>query len=180
VSDPVIRLRHAVEDDATALGEAHGSAWEAAYGHIFEPAFLKPAADSRRLLWRQVINDLLVLPSFVLVAEIDGAVLGFANGAPADDGTPRGEIRGFYSSPAAWGTGSATLLMDEACSILAATFDEVVLWTLRDAYRARSFYEKSGFRVTGHERQQTLTNWLTGEGSTRTAVEYAKAGLKVT
>jgi GNAT superfamily N-acetyltransferase len=179
MSEPVIRLRHAAEADATALGEAHGAAWEAAYGNIFEPAFLKPAADSRRLLWRQVIANLLEPPSFVLVAEVDGAVLGYAHGAPADDGTDRGEIHGFYSNPLAWGTGSATLLMDEACSILAGTFTEVVLWTLRDAGRARAFYEKSGFRVTGREKQQLLTNWLTGEGVECTAVEYAKTGLDV-
>src|SRR4051812_33417958 len=149
VSEPVIHIRPAVAADARAIGEAHGSAWEAAYGHIFEQPFLAGAADSRRLGWIDMIGPLLIAPNFVLVAELDGLVLGYAHGAPAGDGEPRGEIHGFYSQPAAWGTGSATRLMTEACAILATTWSEVVLWTLRDAHRARSFYEKSGFRLTG-------------------------------
>ena len=41
--------------------------------------------------------------------------------------------------------------------------DDVVLWTLQDAHRARSFYEKVGFRLTGREKREPLSNWLTGE-----------------
>ena len=50
---------------------------------------------------------------------------------------------------------------------------EVFLWTLRDAARARRFYEKVGFRLTGNTRAETLTNWTTGAGAERPAVEYA-------
>ncbi len=123
VSEPVIRIRHAVHADARAIGEAHGSAWEAGYGHIFQPPFLKGAADSRRLVWLSAIGPLLIAPNFVLVAELDGLVLAYAHGRPAEDGTPRGEIHGFYSNPKAWGTGAATRLMEDACSILARALD---------------------------------------------------------
>ena len=174
MSDPVIRVRRAVERDARAIGEAHGSAWETAYGHIFEPTFLEGAADSRRLVWLQTIRPLLLAPSFVLVSELDGLVLGFVHGAPAGDGTPVGEIHGFYCHPSAWGTRAAALLMSEACSVLAADWTEVMLWTLQDAHRARSFYEKSGFRLTGAEKREALSNWLTGEAVERTAVQYTK------
>jgi GNAT superfamily N-acetyltransferase len=174
VSEPVIRVRRAVESDAPAIGEAHGAAWEAAYGHIFEQPFLREAADSRRIVWIDQIRPLLLAPSFVLVAELDGLVLGFAHGAPAGDGEAVGEIHGFYSQPAAWGTGSATRLMTEACSMLATTWSEAVLWTLQDAHRARSFYEKFGFRLTGREKQESLSNWVTGEAVERTAVQYRK------
>jgi ribosomal protein S18 acetylase RimI-like enzyme len=174
VSEPVIRIRHAVTADARAIGEAHGSAWEAGYGHIFEPPFLKGAADSRRLVWLNAIEPLLIAPSFVLVAELDGLVSAFAHGRPAEDGTPRGEIHGFYANPRAWGTGAATRLMDDACSILAERWTEVILWTMRDAHRARRFYEKVGFRLTGEEKREPLSNWLTGEVVEQTAVEYTK------
>ena len=90
MSEPVIRVRRAVQADARAIGEAHGSAWEAAYGHVFEQPFLRgrgrqPAA---RVAGRD--RPLLIAPSFVLVAELDGLVLGFAHGAPAGDGEPVG------------------------------------------------------------------------------------------
>jgi GNAT superfamily N-acetyltransferase len=174
VSEPVIRIRRAVHADARAIGEAHGSAWEAGYGHVFEQPFLKGAADSRRLVWLNAIDGLLIAPNFILVAELDGLVLAYAHGAPAGDGTPVGEIHGFYSNPAAWGTGAATLLMTEACSILATTWHEVVLWTMQEAHRARSFYEKVGFRLTGAEKREALSNWLTGETVEQTAVQYGK------
>jgi GNAT superfamily N-acetyltransferase len=174
VNEPVIRIRHAVHADARAIGEAHGAAWEAGYGHIFEAPFLEGAADSRRLVWRTAIGPLLIAPSFVLVAELDGLVSAFAHGRPAEDGSPRGEIHGFYANPTAWGTGASTRLMDRACSILAERWTEVILWTMRDAHRARSFYEKVGFRLTGREKREPLSNWLTGEVVEQTALEYTK------
>jgi GNAT superfamily N-acetyltransferase len=174
MSEPVIRIRRAVQADARAIGEAHGSAWEAGYGHIFDQPFLQGAADSRRLVWLDAIDRLLIAPNFVLVAELDGLVLAYAHGAPAGDGEPVGEIHGFYSHPAAWGSGAPMRLMDEACSILADTWNDVVLWTMQDAHRARSFYEKAGFRLTGREKLEALSNWLTGEVVERTAVQYAK------
>lgn len=174
MSEPVIRIRPAVQADARAIGEAHGSAWDAGYGHVFEQPFLKGAADSRRLAWLDAIDPLLIAPNFVLVAELDGLVLAYAHGAPAGDGAPVGEIHGFYSHPAAWGSGAASLLMTEACSILATTWSEVVVWTMREAHRARSFYEKAGFRLTGAEKREPLSNWLTGEVVEQTLVQYAK------
>jgi GNAT superfamily N-acetyltransferase len=174
MNEPVIRVRRVIAADARAIGEAHGSAWEAAYGHIFEQPFLKQAADSRRLVWPNAIAELLVPPNFVLVAELDGLVLAYVHGAPAGDGEPVGEIHGFYSEPAAWGTGAATMLMDEACAILATTWAEVVLWTLQDAHRARGFYEKMGFQPSGREKREALSNWLTGEVVERPAVDYRK------
>ncbi len=175
MSEPVLRIRHAVEADARAIGEAHGSAWEAGYGHIFEQPFLQGAADSRRILWTDAIGSLLIAPSFILVAELDGLVLAYAHGAPAGDDEPKGEIHGFYSNPLAWGTGAAAALMAETCTILSATWTEVVLWTLQDAHRARSFYEKTGFRLTGNEKRERLTNWLTGEAVERAAVQYGRS-----
>lgn len=171
---PAISVRHATPADGTAIGEAHGSAWEAAYDHIFEQPFLCEAADSRRLGWVRAIDGLLVPPSFVLVAEVDGAVLAFVHGAPVGDGEAVGEIHGFYGHPTTWGSGSATRLMTEACEILAADWSEVILWTPEEAHRAHRFYEKMSFRRTGRQKRQTLTNWLTGEGVEATVLQYAK------
>ena len=41
--------------------------------------------------------------------------------------------------------------MTRTCAILAADWHEVILWTLRDAARARRFYEKTGYRASGQE-----------------------------
>jgi len=49
-----------------------------------------------------------------------------------------------------------------------------VLWTHRDACRARRFYEKSGFEPTGRQRVELFSDWV-GEATAQVPViEYAK------
>jgi hypothetical protein len=52
------------------------------------------------------------------------------------------------------------------------SFDHAMLWTFRDAGRARRFYEKVGYTLTGRERAEELTNWSTGTTVARPAVQY--------
>jgi GNAT superfamily N-acetyltransferase len=164
-----------VPHDGAGIGEAHAASWEAAYGHIFDADFLARAAASRRVVWPHSLPRLVVEPQFVLVVELDGRIVGFANGGPDGRGRDVGEIYGFYTHPDIWGTGVATTLMQEACSKLVPDFDRVVVWTLRDAPQARRFYEKAGFRVTGGEEDQPLSDWTSGEVVERPAVEYVRS-----
>ena len=85
------------------------------------------------------------------------------------------EIYGFYSHPVAWGSGLASELLAETCSRFAMHSDRVILWTLREAARARRFYEKSGFELTGGQRVETLSEWTTDASAEAPAVEYAKS-----
>jgi hypothetical protein len=59
------------------------------------------------------------------------------------------------------------------CSALAEEYSDVFPWTLRDAARARRFYEKVGYRATGNERAEPFTDWSTEVAVERPAVEYA-------
>jgi predicted GNAT family acetyltransferase len=83
------------------------------------------------------------------------------------------EIAGFYCHPDAWGIGVSVALMAETKRTLVNNFQRAFVWTLRDATRARRFYEKMGFEESGNRRDQALTNWTTGEAVERPAVEYA-------
>jgi GNAT superfamily N-acetyltransferase len=157
--------------DADAIGDAHAESWLAAYGEIFEPEFLVAAAESRRTGWRNVLPHLLVPPNVLLVGELEGRVVAFGHAAPSEEpGTV--EVCGFYAHPAAWGSGIATVLMTELLLDAGGSFDHAMLWTFRDAGRARRFYEKVGYTVTGRERAEELTNWSTGTSVTRPAVQY--------
>jgi GNAT superfamily N-acetyltransferase len=167
-----IQVRRAVKGDAGVVGQAHAAAWVAAYDHIFEWEFLLAGATGRRGGWSQTIERLLQPPNLLLVGEVDGRVVAFAHARPAEDG--RAEVRGFYCHPYGWGSGIAALLMSKTTAVLADEFNEVFLWTLRDAGRARRFYEKLGYRPTGNERPEPLTDWSTGVTVERPAVEYAR------
>jgi len=167
-----IQVRAGVTGDADAIGQAHATAWVAAYDHIFEWEFLLAGATGRRRGWSQTIERLLQPPNVLLVGEADGRVVAFAHARPAEHG--RAEVRGFYCHPYGWGSGIAALLMAKTTGVLADEFNEVFLWTLRDAARARRFYEKIGYRPTGNEREEPLTDWSTGVTVERPAVEYAR------
>jgi GNAT superfamily N-acetyltransferase len=175
VTDLATRVRSAVPADAHAIGETHAAAWTAAYDHIFEASFLARAADGRRIGWPRALPNLLIAPSLVLVAERDGQVVAFAHAGPEPTDPVGAEIYGFYVHPAVWGTGIAANLMTHTCSALAHHKQGVVLWTLRDAGRARHFYEKVHFRTTGRERAESLSDWTSGISVERAAVEYTKS-----
>src|SRR5215475_1516581 len=156
-----IGVRTAVASDADAIGDAHAESWLAAYTEIVEPGFLVAAAESRRTGWRNMIGHLLVPPNTLLVGELEGRVVAFGHAAPSDEpGTL--EVCGFYAHPALWGSGVATLLMGRLLLVAGSTFDRAMLWTFRDAARARRFYEKVGYAVTGRQRSNELTDWSTG------------------
>ena len=168
-----IGVRLAVASDADAIGGAHAESWLAAYGDIFDAAFLVAAAESRRTGWRNVIPHLLVPPNVLLVGEHEGRVVAFGHAAPSDEsGTV--EVCGFYAHPNAWGSGVATALMTELLVDASESFERAMLWTFRDAGRARRFYEKVGYRNTGRERAEEIIDWSSTISAARPAVQYAR------
>jgi N-acetylglutamate synthase-like GNAT family acetyltransferase len=172
VVDAEIRVRDAAAADGEAIGEAHAEAWIAAYGHIFDPDFLRRAAEGRRSGWSNSIQRLLAAPNILLVGEVNRRVKGFAHATPSPEAR-RAEVCGFYCHPDAWGTGVATQLMAKCLVALDEDASEVFLWTPRDAQRARHFYEKVGFHATGQARAERLTDWMTDRVVECPAVEYA-------
>jgi GNAT superfamily N-acetyltransferase len=168
-----IEVRPAVASDADAIGDAHAEAWLAAYREIFDREFLVAAAEGRRSGWRNMIGGLLARPNVLLVGELEGHVVAFGHAAPSDEpGTV--EVTGFYAHPDAWGTGVAAALMAQLLVDVGPGFDRAMLWTFRDATRARRFYERFGYTRTGRERSEQLTDWSTGTTAARPAVQYAR------
>ena len=51
-------------------------------------------------------------------------------------------------APTSWGSGLAATTMDQVSSTR--------LWCLRENHRARRFYERLGWRTTGHEKPETF------------------------
>jgi RimJ/RimL family protein N-acetyltransferase len=108
--------------------------------------------------------------SGLLVAERDAHVVGFSHFGQAADQESRGEIFGFYLHPTAWGHGAATRLMSASLLRLDRLGRApVVVWTHPGAARARAFYVKSGFRVTGRSRIAQL-----GPGVEAPEVEFVR------
>jgi ribosomal protein S18 acetylase RimI-like enzyme len=167
-------VRLATTDDGDAIGEVHAAAWQLGFGHVLHSEFLERASTGRRNGWRYAIAQVLALSNLVLVGGRDSQILAFSQSGQPDDGGTDLEIFAFYCHPSAWGTGLAAALMHETCAVLSTGARRAVLWTPREAYRARRFYERRGFMLTGRTRGEALSDWqLTPTYEEVAAVEYS-------
>ena len=151
-TEPVVR--HALAEDAEAIARLQVISWQAAYAGIIPDGHL--AAMSAAEGARRHRARLAAPPARAadLLAERDGTAVGWASCGPTRDddldASAVGEIRAMYADPSAWSTGVGAALMQASLDHLArAGFTAVTLWVLEDNARARSFYERWGFRVDG-------------------------------
>lgn len=154
-------IRDARPEDAAALAEVHAEAWAVGYARQFPPDVLAAEVEHRRTAWgpETVVasgSDGEVL----LVAEDEVGVCGFVHGVP-------GQVGGLYVHPRAWGTGAAAALIEAVLPRIGG--DDVVLWTLEGSGRARRFYTRTGWLLTGAERDREFLG-----GVTRRLVQYAR------
>ncbi len=151
-----VAVRPAVIDDADAICDVHVASWRVGYRHIY-PDELLDADDfesSRRDMWHSWEHS-PTRDRRLAVAELHGAVVGFALSGDTDDPDGGdheglGELLSLYVHPDAWGSPAATALMHDALHHMRGLdHQHAVLWTLTASGRARSFYERSGWRPTG-------------------------------
>jgi GNAT superfamily N-acetyltransferase len=148
-------VRRAVPADAPAMGRVHTDAWLWAYEGLIDPSMLarRDAARSTAMWQRVIAAD----TSIVLVAERDGALVGFAGcGASRDeDVAGTGELYAIYIDPAAYRTWVGSALMARVLEeLVAAGYDEAVVWVLEGNQRGRSFYERWGWRPDGTTKDE--------------------------
>jgi GNAT superfamily N-acetyltransferase len=152
-------IRPATADDGTAIVAVQTAAWQTAYEGLLPADRLRALSEPERQeraaeMWGRR-GGVHTSEFGLLVAEVDGVVSGFAATSPAaDDATADQrvcELNVFHVHPAQWGTGLATALMTETKRWMRdGEYDRALLWTLRDAGRARRFYEREGWTHDGH------------------------------
>jgi putative acetyltransferase len=125
------RYRTSDEDAAIALWL---ETWRKAYPSI--------DFDARVDWWRERWRTELVPVAQIVVAEQDGALIGFVT---IDD---TGYLDQLVVSPAQWGTNVSKALVDEAKR---RSPGGVTLKVNADNLRAIRFYERNGFAKTGEE-----------------------------
>jgi GNAT superfamily N-acetyltransferase len=149
-------VRDARPEDAEAIAHVHTRSWQVGYAHAFPAEALAGISVERR---REAMAQWITSGrprSAVLVAETEGAVVGFASVGPArdSDSGSAGELYAIYVEPASWGAGIGRELIAAAEERLrAAGFLEATLWVLDDNPRARRFYEAAGWALDGAAKQ---------------------------
>lgn len=120
------------EDTAIALWQR---TWQVAYPQI---AFAK-----RLEWWRARWRDDLVPVAAIVIAERDGAMIGFVT---IDEKT--GYLDQIVVAPEAWGAGIGRQLLDEAKRL---SPDKIELQVNEDNARAISLYTRAGFSIAGSD-----------------------------
>jgi len=152
-------VRAAMVADAEAIAGVHVASWRAAYAGLLPAQPLAAVTVERRAdVWRDLLSGATGWPA-VLVAEIDGAVAGFAavdRGREEGADPTLGELVALYVDPASWRRGVGGLLHDAALDRLRAEgFTNVMLWVLVGNERARRFYLSGGWSDDDARKSET-------------------------
>ncbi len=159
-------IRIANKSDGMAIGRVHVESWQSTYSHIVPQSYLDALdPEVRGANWRDAIEGNPSPTGFRrLAAEVSGVVVGFALVAPArateaepDPPPEMGEVVLIYTVEAVWGTGVGSKLMAKCVeSLLDLGFVEAILWVATENARARRFYEREGWQLTGLTRVEEL------------------------
>lgn len=135
----MIELRPYSDADEDAAIEL----WRRTWQHHF------PQIDfnSRVAWWRERWKQELIPVAHVVVAEKNGALIGFVTVDPATQ-----YLDQLVVAPEDWGSGVAKVLTDEAKRL---SPDGLELMVNKDNSRAIRFYEKQGFKYIGEGKNPT-------------------------
>ena len=142
-----MEIRDATPADVPHVREVAQEAWQAAYAAFLTPGQCRRALDDlydAESLERAIEE----LDGFhLLVAEVDGEVLGFASAEKtwADEA----ELYALYVHPDHWGEGVGSALLEAGIDRLPAAATALKLEVFADNDVGRRFYEARGFDRVG-------------------------------
>lgn len=145
-------IREPSPTDAPAIADLHVATWREAYSHLLPADYFSDAyVDGRHRMWRKVLGERRD-DMIVRVAEVDGAIVGFAWAGPGmglhGEDPPRDRsLYAIYVLASHYGTGVGQALLDEALGTGPA-----MLWVAKENPRAVAFYTRNGFRFDGTEQ----------------------------
>ena len=145
-------FRNAHSDDVRGIAEVHVRSWQAAYRGQVPDSYLEGLSVAKlELAWIEILKDQM---RGVLVAEDEARIVGFSSFGPVRDKEENrlltGEIYSIYVLEEFWDRGIGRTLMEDALTALERDgFGFVKVWVLETNQRARSFYEKFGFKTDG-------------------------------
>lgn len=142
-------VRPAVPDDAEWLADIRVTGWRETYAHVLSAGFLAANRSDPERIRASIAGG-----TPVVVAELDGEVVGFACAGDAREAdAPRSrELWFLYQYARAHGPGTGQALLDAVLGDAPA-----YLWTVEQNPRAQAFYRRNGFVADGARR--TTPEW---------------------
>ena len=142
------KIRDAIQSDCNGIGKVYCASWKAGYQNMLPQTYLNSLSATNCAPEKVSVNDI------VLVRQERVVGICHISEARNRDSKVWGEIVSIYLLPEIWGSGASSELFQSALKILEQRgFINVCLWVLKDNVRARKFYEKNEFKVSGNERE---------------------------
>jgi predicted N-acetyltransferase YhbS len=146
-----MRYRQATTEDADAIAELHADSWRRTYRGAFADAFLDgPVVVERRTVWAERLTH-PATPTYTVVAEENGVLVGFAHTVFDDDPVWGALLDNLHVEHGLKRQGVGRRLMARSAQ---AVVDRegasgLYLWVLRQNIGAQAFYEAIGGRRVG-------------------------------
>lgn len=159
------KIREAIQSDCAGIGKVYCDSWKSAYQTLLPQRYLNSLTAENCSPNKVSAND-------IVLAEQE-MVLGICHFSEARNGDEKewGEIVAIYLLPEIWGSGQGSeLLRYSLAKLKKKGLKNICLWVLKDNIRARKFYEKNGFWISGNEREIEIAKCRVSE------VEYIYYG----
>ncbi len=142
-----LKPRLALVDDVHDIARIHVASWRETYPGLLPDRYLAAmVVGDYEDRWARTLRD-PYHRSAVFVAEEPPRLVGFASCGRERDGDPRyeGELYALYVLSDAQGRGHGRALVQASAAALALRgMTSMVVWVLRENWRARGFYERLG------------------------------------
>jgi ribosomal protein S18 acetylase RimI-like enzyme len=164
---PPLQIRLAQVDDAPGIATVHVKTWQHSYRGQIPDDFLDNMSLERRTdRWREMLAT-SAAHERVLVAEMDGKIVGFCgvgHSRDADADEMVGELYAIYIDAQTMnhGVGSALLKIGQVY-LVEQGYGRATLWVLESNIRARRFYERNGWAADGTTRTEAIANTVVPE-----------------
>ena len=147
-----ICIRDATEADVAAIAKLHAESWRSVYRGVLSEDYLENRVHRDRLaVWQERFVTTRRKLMFVMVAEENSALVGFACVFPEENATFGSFLDNLHVSPELTGRGIGRRLLSESANRLVTRRSCVglYLWVVEQNYRARRFYERAGAEIAG-------------------------------
>src|SRR5712675_132332 len=144
---PMLTLREGTGHDAAAIARLHAESWRSAYRGMLSDEYLDHRVHHERAaLWQQRFSEQAEKPFFVILAETETELAGFACAFPDEHPTYGAYLDNLHVVPQRTGQGIGRRLLSAVAERLLT--DErrggLYLWVIEQNARARQFYARAG------------------------------------
>lgn len=146
-----VHIRKVKQGDADTLAYIQTESWKAAFKGIVDDKMLEKCTniDKARIMYQRLLDE---NEGNGYLLSVDGKphCIAYWDKARDLELASKAELICIHSLPNNWHKGFGSKMMDMVLEdIKSSGYSEVVLWVFRDNLRARAFYEKNGFVLSG-------------------------------